>query len=271
MAAVEQINRGSQQQATATQQTSAAVAQIEASASIAQKNASIADDRVKVMGAALKESRDALEHLTEGVDKALRDNRASLAGILSLEKIGRKMDKIVGSIGLVTVQTTMLAVSGSVEAARAGDAGRGFAVVSNDIRALAREASDSVESAVNMVSGILDQLNALRHELEQIIAGAEIEVESNRTIYAAFETIEENVTALAIANKTILGGSEDIFSAAGQMAEGARQVAAAADEASSAAREASTAASQQARGAEDLAAAIEEIASLADELKHQDG
>ena len=40
----------------------------------------------------------------------------------------------------MAVQTTMLAVSGSVEAARAGDAGRGFAGVSRAIRNLAENA-----------------------------------------------------------------------------------------------------------------------------------
>ena len=271
MTAVEQINRGSQQQAAATQQTSAALAQIEASASIAQKNAGIADDRVKAMEVALTESLSAVEHLADGVDKALHGSRVSLTAILDLDTIGRKMEKIVDSIGLVTVQTTMLAVSGSVEAARAGDAGRGFAVVSSDIRALAREAAESVERAKDTVRGILDQINTLRRDLEQIIATAEIEAQANRSLHAAFEAMDENVMGLAVANRAIVDGANGIFSAAVQMAEGARQIAVAADEASSASREASLAAAQQARGAEDLAAAIEEIASLADELKHQDG
>ena len=40
---------------------------------------------------------------------------------------------------MVSIQTNMLAVNGSVEAARAGDFGKGFAVVSKDIRSLARD------------------------------------------------------------------------------------------------------------------------------------
>ena len=58
----------------------------------------------------------------------------------------------------MTIQTSMLAVSGAVEAARAGEAGRGFAVVSNDIRALAREAAESVERIKDTIRGILDQI-----------------------------------------------------------------------------------------------------------------
>ncbi len=267
MAAVEQINRGSQMQAAATQQTSAALTQIEAGARIAQSNASAADDGVMRMEVALKESRIAVEGLMRGVGAALDTTQTSLATIVGLDAIGRRIEKVVDSIALVAVQTTMLAVSGSVEAARAGSAGRGFALVSSDIRALAREASDSVDRAKDTVRGILDQIASLRRDSEQVIAAAEVEVQSSRAVFTALEKLGADVTAMKAANRALKDGAESILAGATQTAAAARQIAAAAEEASSAARQAATAASQQARGAEDLAAAIEEIASLADELK----
>jgi methyl-accepting chemotaxis protein len=165
----------------------------------------------------------------------------------------------------------MLAVSGSVEAARAGEAGRGFAVVSNDIRNLAREASESVDQVKDTVGGIQDQIASLRRDLEQVIATAETEVENNRGIATALEKLDGDIVALSAANRTILDGATAIVSATVQTAAAARQIAAAAEEASGAAHQAATASAQQVRGAEDLAAAIEEIASLADELQQQNG
>jgi methyl-accepting chemotaxis protein len=271
MSAVELINRSSQQQAASTQETSAALAQIEASTSIAQKNAGVADDRVKSMEVALIESRTAVELLVAGVGQTLQDNRGSFESLQQLEKLGRRIEKIIDSIGLVTIQTTMLAVSGSVEAARAGDSGRGFAVVSNDIRALAREASESVDRAKDTVRSILEQIALLRRELEQIIVTAETELQSNRELFTALQAMDEDLTSLGDSNKVILRGTDDIVVAVAEIAAGARQVAAAAEQASLASREAATAASQQALGAEDLAAAIEEIALLAEELKLRDG
>ena len=271
MAAVEQINRGSQQQAAATQQTSAALSQIESSAAVAKTNAAAADERVRAMETTLSEARAAVERLMLGVIAALEGTQTSLATIVRLESVGRRIEKVVDAIGLVTVQTTMLAVSGSVEAARAGDLGRGFAVVSSDIRNLARESAESVERVKDTVRGILDQINSLRRDLEQIIATAELEVQSNRAILAALKNLDGDVASLNEANAAISQGADAIAVAATQMSTGARQVAAAAEEANSASREAATASSQQARGAEDLAAAIEEIAALADELKQQNG
>jgi methyl-accepting chemotaxis protein len=271
MAAVEQINRGSQQQAAAAQQTSAALSQIERSAQVALEKGNLANERVGMIAKALDDSRGSIEQLVVGVGDALGQTRGSLEGIIRLEAIGRKIEKIVDSIALVTIQASMLAVSGAVEAARAGDAGRGFALVSNDIRSLAREASESVERIKDTVRGILDQMALLRRDLEQIIAAAELELQNNRMVVKTLENVTSDIAALRKANHAILQGADAVLSGAGQTAAAAKQIAAAAEEASAASRQAATASAQQARGADDLAAAIEEIASLSDELNKQNG
>jgi methyl-accepting chemotaxis protein len=267
--AVEQINRGAQQQAAAAQQTSAALIQIEKSAQTAQDRSRLANERVASMEKALVKSRTSVDELLAGVGDALEKTRGSLATIVQLEAVGRKIEKIVDSIALVTIQTNMLAVSGAVEAARAGDAGRGFALVSNDIRGLAREASESVERVKDTVQSILAQIALLRRDLEQIISAAEIEVSNNRAVAKVLQIVTADVVSLGTANRTILQGAEAILAAAGQTSVAAKQIAAAAEEANSASRQAATASAEQAQGADDLAAAIEEIASLSDELKKQ--
>jgi methyl-accepting chemotaxis protein len=271
MAALSQINRGTQQQAAATQQTSAALAQIEKSARLAQQNANQAKERVGKMATGLTASAEAVEKLIAGVSAGLDDTRASVVTITRLEGVGRNIEKIVNGIALIVVQTTMLAVSGSVEAARAGETGRGFAVVSNDIRSLAREASESADKIKETVGGILGQIAILRRDLEQIVGSVEIEVQNNHSVLGAFEKVNREVSALGSANDAILQGADQILAATIETAAGARQIASAAEEASAASRQAATASTQQARGAEDLAAAVEEIASLADVLKQQNG
>ena len=164
----------------------------------------------------------------------------------------------------------MLAVSGSVEAARAGESGRGFAIVSNDIRALAREASANVERAKDTARGVLEQIAVLKGDLDQIASSSQSEVENSRTVSLVLEKLVGEIAEMRAANASIVNGAAEILAAAAQTAAGARQVAAASEEASAASREAATAATEQSRGAEDLAAAIEEIALLADELQRAD-
>jgi methyl-accepting chemotaxis protein len=267
MAAVQQIERGSQQQASATHETSSALVQIENSGTLAQKTTHDSRERVSQMEGALKESRAAVGRLVDGVDAALTDTRTSMATIVRSETVGRRIEKIVDAIALMAVQTSMLAVSGSVEAARAGDAGRGFAVVSNDIRSLSREASQNVERAKDTVLGILNQIATLKRDLEQVATNAEAEIQGNRAVFAALDKVDVDMTALSGANQAILEGAEIILASVAEASEGARQIAAAAEEARNASRQAAAASTEQAQGADDLAAAIEEIASLADALK----
>ena len=269
MAAVEQINSGSQQQAAATHEASAAFAQIEKSAKHAQTISSDAAERLRLLERDLRESGKSVERLVGGVGDALDGAQECMTAILRLETLARQIEKVIDAIALIIVQTSMLAVSGAVEAARAIDAGRGFAVVSNDIRGLAKEAGGQVERARDGVRGILDQVVTLKRDLEQIITRSEAEVQSNRAISSALQKVDRDIGSLVAANKAILDGAAEILSASGQSAAGARQIAAAAEQAGAASRQAATASTEQARGAEDLAAAIEEIASLADELKRQ--
>ena len=219
--------------------------------------------------AALKEGLQSVESLIRGVSTALADTRSGVTTITRIEGVARKIEKIVDTMALVAVQTSMLAVSGSVEAARAGESGRGFAVVSNDIRNLARDASANVERAKDTVRGILDQIGTLKSDLQQIAVMAETEVQRNGAVSSSLQQLAEDVSALGAASKSIIDGADKILLATAEIAQAAQQVAAAAEQASVSSREAAAAANEQSRGAEDLAAAVEEIASLAEAMRQR--
>ena len=268
MAAVEQIDKGAQQQAGATHELSVAMAQIGKSAKLVNDTSDGAIKNAAATIALLKRNRTAVEGLVTGVERALSDTRSSLGLITALDHVSRRIDKIVDGIGLVSIQTNMLAVSGSVEAARAGEFGRGFAVVSSDIRNLARESADNAGRIKDTVRTIQEQISTVRRDLEQIVTAAAIELQKSKAITATIAVLgDRHGRRCRKAARKSARASESILSAASEAATGARNIAAAAEETSSAATEAATAARQQARGAEDLAAATEEIASLADELQ----
>jgi methyl-accepting chemotaxis protein len=271
MVAVEQISRGGQQQAAATQEASAAMDQIEKSARTAKENAATALERSRRTGAMLAEIRLTVDGLSAGVARSMETTRESLRLIGDLEEISRNVDRIVDSIGLVSIQTNMLAVNGSVEAARAGDFGKGFAVVSKDIRNLARDSGDNATRVKDTVRNIRDQIAAVRRELEQIMSAAEAEHQKTLAVLGGLDTVEKDMSEISASNQQILAGAEAILSSMQEAARGAQQVAAVAEEAGSAATQAAAAAKQQARGAESLAAAIEEIASLAEAFQRHHG
>jgi methyl-accepting chemotaxis protein len=271
MVAVEQISRGGQQQASATQEASAALDQIEKTARIATENASTSLDRGKRMVGMLAEIRLTITDLSAGVARSLETTRGSLKLIGGIEGIARRVDKIVDGIGMVSIQTNMLAVNGSVEAARAGDFGKGFAVVSRDIRNLARDSGENAGRIKDTVRAIQDQIASVRHELEQIVSAAEAENQRNEVVLASLGQVETDMNEVSANNQQIVSSADTLLASVKEAARGAQQVAAVAEEAGSAATEAAAAAKQQAQGAEELAAAIEEIASLAEDIQRGDG
>jgi methyl-accepting chemotaxis protein len=267
MVAIEQISKGGQQQAAATQQASAAMNQIEKTAALARENASKLLDRTNQGVTMLMEVRETVSGLSAGVARSLETTRQSFALMAGLETVSRSVDKMVDSIAMVSIQTNLLAVSGSIEAARAGDLGKGFAVVSKDIRNLARDSGENAGRIKDTVRAIQEKIAMVRKDLEQTIAAAEAENQRSTAVLSNLGVVETDMEELAAGNRQIMTGAEAILASLKEGARGAQQIAAAAEGAGSAAAEASAAAKQQARGAEELAAAIEEIASLAEDIR----
>lgn len=265
--AIEQISRGAHAQASATMQANTAMHQIEKSAAQTQDNAQQASRQAQDIKALLASNKASLDGIAAGITAALEQARNALKDLNSLGEIGFQIERTVDKIVLVSVQTNMLAVSGSVEAARAGDAGRGFAVVSTDIRKLAQDASDNIDGVKDVVRLIQMQIVAVEHDLQAIIGGSEAEIAKNRRIVARLAEAEADVETMVRGNQAILLAADAIIVAAKQVQAGTQQIASVAQEASAASEQAATAAREQSRGAEDLAAAVEEIASLADELQ----
>jgi methyl-accepting chemotaxis protein len=271
MSAVDQISRGAQQQAAATQEASAAMNQVERTAQSFRESAAKSLERTRRMDAMLGECRLQIASLSQGVMRSIETTRQSLDLIAGLESISRNIDKIVESIGIVSIQTNMLAVNGSVEAARAGEFGKGFAVVSKDIRSLARDSGENAARIKDTVLAIQGQIAAVRRELERVIAVAEAENQKTDAVLASFDVVQKDVAQIAAVNDQIGASAAAILASMKDVAQSARQVASVAEEAAGASAQAAAAAEQQARGAEDLAAAIEEIASLAETIQRRDG
>jgi methyl-accepting chemotaxis protein len=271
MSAVDQISRGAQQQAAATQEASTAMNQVEKTAQSFRESAATSLERTRRMDAMLGECRLQITDLSQGVTRSIETTRQSLELITGLDNISTNIDKIVDGIGIVSIQTNMLAVNGSVEAARAGEFGKGFAVVSKDIRSLARDSGENAARIKDTVRAIQSQIAAVRRELERVVAGAEAENQKTDAVLASFEVVEKDVAQIGAGNGEIGTSAEAILNSMKDVAQSARQVASVAEEAAGASAQAAAAAKQQARGAEDLAAAIEEIASLAETIQRRNG
>ncbi|MFV3126384.1 methyl-accepting chemotaxis protein [Niveispirillum sp. KHB5.9] len=266
MTAIAQISRGTHQQASASQECSAALAEMERNARQVEDTTRNAIARGTQMSALLAESDSAIRELITGVETTLEKGRASAVQLAALERLGRQIEKMVNAINTVSIQTTMLAISGAVEAARAGEAGQGFATVAADIRTLSREGDTHIEAIRDTVRDMQDQMLLVRRDLAALDVSVATDVQRNQAILPVLASIAADIQALNADNEEVNRGAAAILKSVLECSRGMEDIATAAEEASRATSEAAAAGRQQAQGVEDLAAAAEEIALLADEL-----
>ena len=265
--AIGEISRGAEQAATAVEEAVAGITQVEKGVELAETQASKALELGVNINLLLGENKKSIDGLIDGINMALTSGRKNLDGIIEMEKMVGAIDKVIDTIATVAIKTSMLAVNGAVEAARASEFGKGFAVVSSDIQNLADEASVNVDQIKDLVKAIQHQASCVRIDLTDVSENAFKEVEKAKQTSSELVSIEKNMAEVLVGNQQIQQASSEIATAVTQAKKGMEQIAAAAEQASSNSLEASTAARQQSQGTEELAAAIEEIASIADELQ----
>ncbi|MEY4504189.1 MAG: hypothetical protein RL154_482 [Pseudomonadota bacterium] len=108
----------------------------------------------------LKASFSKIKNTLVGVkldfENSIKEGTGAREDLAVIKKESRNVEKTVGNISNSIIQLNMLAISGSIEAARAGDFGKGFAVVSTDIRSLAQDSQTNTEK----INDIIELMNA---------------------------------------------------------------------------------------------------------------
>ena len=89
-------------------------------------------------------SQTAGNHVKESMDTLILKNQAAV--------------EILGMIGKITNQTSLLALNASNESARAGEAGKGFAVVADEIKKLAEDTQGATEKIGSIFGELEEQI-----------------------------------------------------------------------------------------------------------------
>ncbi len=210
------IASGASQQAASIEETSASLQQI---SSMTHETASNAKEADRIT----RES----DRLAAGGEEAVK--RMSGA-IKSIKETSDRTASIIKTIDEIAFQTNLLALNAAVEAARAGESGKGFAVVAEEVRSLAKRASDAAKST----SELLEESRARSDE--GVGVSSEVDI-SLKKIKEASKSSVEFVDGIQTSSKQQAVGVDQVCAAISQMSAVTQQNAANAEEAAASAEE----------------------------------
>ncbi|MDQ7066986.1 MAG: methyl-accepting chemotaxis protein [Sulfurimonas sp.] len=109
---------------------------------------------------------------------SIKEGNSAATELNVIVKETKSVDKTVGNISNSIVQLNMLAISGSIEAARAGDFGKGFAVVSSDIRNLAKDSESNTEKINDIVESMNSEIDTVKSDWGELLNSQATEEDS---------------------------------------------------------------------------------------------
>ena len=214
--ASQELAQGSSRQAAAVEQTSSS---LEEMSSMTRQNAQNADQANRLM----VESKATIEQANSSMD-------ALTTSMREISVASEQTQKIIKTIDEVAFQTNLLALNAAVEAARAGEAGAGFAVVAEEVRNLAKRASDAAKDTATLIESTV----------KKVQTGSAMVAKTNDEflrVSSSTSKVGELVGEIAAASQEQTQGIDQINKAVGEMDTVVQQNAGNAEESASASAE----------------------------------
>lgn len=131
------LSDGAAEQASAIDQLAASIESLSKDVAANANDAQSANVTVSEVGNYIKESNKEMEELIHAMS--------------NISHSSSEIQKIVKTIEDIAMQTNLLSLNASIEAARAGAAGKGFAVVADEIRELAAKSAEAVNQTTSLI------------------------------------------------------------------------------------------------------------------------
>jgi twitching motility protein PilJ len=116
-----------------------------------------------------------------------------------LGESSQQISKVVSLIDQIAMQTNLLAINASIEAARAGQEGKGFAVVAEEVGELATQSAAATKEIEQIVENIQIETNSVVEAMEigtaQVVEGSRL-VEQTKTSLAQIVEVSRQIDRL---------------------------------------------------------------------------
>ncbi len=164
----ENLSEKSNMVASASEEINANMSSISAASEQSATNISVVAAATEEMTSTVQEIAGNAEKARNITFKAVETVKGALDKVNELGGNAQDIGKVVDVILDIADQTKLLALNATIEAARAGEAGKGFAVVANEVKELAKQTNDAIESIKSTIENIQGSSNSTISEINNI-------------------------------------------------------------------------------------------------------
>ena len=146
-----------------------------------------------------------LEELASSAQSIMSEQKQLNAEITQIGQFNSEITRVLGFINKISMNTKILGINSSIEAAHAGEAGTGFAVVAREIKNL----SDSSEKMANEISQLTKKI---KDSIHSTVTHSEVTVSTSNEQAKALEDIAisvQQITYLADELNNLMNVSAD--------------------------------------------------------------